>query len=202
MQVEFCDQTFLRAFRAVQYDLKQIIESKELDTLQIRCVKQLKRAKVTDFVSFGPYLYRCEFLMSPRVADILRRFNTTIVRTFGVAAEEPSGDFGGYQLAVMDSLSYDMIDYQKSIFKSGNDLFGNKQYHAVADAEAYKDYLKTYLDFPEKIVLSNAFDRSLDFFIVPPSYLCISERLHAAFTDAGVTGANISATRLPVVVGS
>lgn len=199
MQVEICDNNFLKPMRPLKFNGVEIDMSDEVKRLKITCVKKLKKAIMTDFLSFGPNLAWCPFLVTKRTADILSRFNTTPIHLFPVETEN-SSELNNYSLALIHPLSMDVINFEESTFFTGGMFFpANRQYHRFSNKEEYLEHFNMNITSTEQLVLNNSFDRSLDLFYVMGFAMYISERLKLVLEGNNITGVSISDWRLPTI---
>lgn len=199
MQVEICDDNFLEPMIPLKFNGVEIDMSEEVKRLKITCIKKLKKVIMTDFLSFGPDLTWCPFFVTRRTAAILSRFNTSPIHLFPVAIED-SRELNDYSLALIHPLSMDVIDFEKSVFFSGSEVFiDHRKYHDIPNKEEYIKQFNENLTRPEHIVLNSSFNSNLDLFYSLGFPLYISERLKLALESNNITGVSILDWRLPTI---
>ncbi|QYF94897.1 double-CXXCG motif protein [Massilia sp. PAMC28688] len=156
----------------------------------LQCVRLIPKAKLTDFLQYGPVLMLCPFLVSGRVKDLLNQFNAYGTR-YWPARVEDSKTAHEYYLSFIENIPDDMIDFTRSTFSVGGPVL-KKTTHTFADAAEKKEFMKTHrlVDF-EEIYLNGTFPADTDFFRFSNATIMVSERLKLAIEDLKLTGARI-----------
>ena len=192
MQVEICDDAFLTTLRATDP------QSDAVPAGRIRCLRVLRGAKMTDFLSFGPHLWKCPFLLHERTQALLAPFNTRFTHTFPVEVPGGAPNVNDYALVRVPLLGAGFIDFSRSTYCTGNDLLNNKQQLRFATPQEFL-HSQEWLKWPEHLVLTPAFDRHLDLFNLQGAGLYVSERVKQALEQAQTTGVKFSGMQLPII---
>ncbi|MBL0745089.1 imm11 family protein [Chryseolinea lacunae] len=163
----------------------------ELD-FQVEAARMLPHAKLTDFLSFKPFLISCPFMVNERIKSLLSKHNLQEHYYFPVRVfEKETLRDGNYYLFYSPMQDYDVIDFSKSTFFSGSTISG-KQYFRFGDKD---EFLKAMESNPlltgEKLVLNRDFDKTLDLFNPRFGPVCISEKLKDALQTMDATGINV-----------
>lgn len=91
----------------------------DIDVTQIKEKVQFKlrkKAKVTDIISFAPYLSQCDYLLSKRLGEFIIQFpNTCLLKEIELLSYE--GEFiDHYYLMQIIPYSIEFVDFEKSTF--------------------------------------------------------------------------------------
>ncbi len=177
-----------------KYYYKSEKQRKVGKTAIIEYCELLGRAKITDFISFSPYLAPCQFIVSEKLFNILKNYNLgNYTSFFTVKMFKPKGVRlnENFYMFFQDMLPFSHIDYSKSSIYYGYEALNNKTYVECKD---FNDFHKSNerLNF-EKLILNSNFNNSLDFFSIRGiSDFCISEELLSDLKDNNITGYYIS----------
>ncbi|MEZ2442774.1 hypothetical protein AB6805_13715 [Chitinophaga sp. RCC_12] len=162
----------------------------------------LKSAIMTDFLQFSPALMACDFMVNNKVLDVFKDFNIQKHTLFPVTIYQGSRVIDdNYSLFFMPHLEYDVIDFPKSTFFSGNRILG-KQHHQFEDLTQFRTALKEIspLIGVEVLHLNEKFDKKLDLFRGRLGRMNISEHLKDAIVSANLTGIKLTETEEPKIV--
>ena len=162
----------------------------------------LKSAIMTDFLQFSPALMACDFLVNNRVLDVFRNFNIQNHMLFPVTIYQGNKVIDeNYSLFFLPYLDYDIIDFPKSTFFSGNRILG-KQHHQFENLTQFRTALKEIspLIGVEILHLNEKFDKKLDLFRGRLGRMNISEQLKDAIVSAGLSGVKLTETEEPKIV--
>ncbi|QYF94849.1 hypothetical protein KY495_06600 [Massilia sp. PAMC28688] len=164
----------------------------------LQCVRLLPKAKLTDFLHFGPALMFCPFLVSERALEVLVKFVHYGVRLWPAQVIDRKSSYS-YRLPFIESIPDEMIDFAKSTFSLGG-LIGPKTVYTFSDAEEKKQFVNSHrlLQY-EEIYLNNSFPDIVDFFTLSNAAMIVSERLKLAIEKANLTGVQFLAEEGPWV---
>ena len=154
-------------------------------------VKLLKKARLTDIISFSPNLIGIDFLISSKASRLLDGLNLpnsyffdASIYTFDNASIE-----GKYFALYTTYLGFHCIDFSRTTFCSGNEILG-KTYHHFKNYQDWKDYWdrpKHELIQAEKIGLKSEFANA-DFIKTRLGGPFVSERLLDMRVNNDITG--------------
>lgn len=167
----------------------ELIPNEQLPEIDFKFYfKKLKSAKMTDFMSFTPYMKHCHFLINKSIKDLFNNFNiqqhnffdSIIVDSFNEIINE------NYMLFHCPLQDWDVVDFSKSIFITGG--FGNIPYTEIQFEN--ENELKNFdgITKIKSLGLTDKFDKSLDFFHTRIGGLFVSKRLKLALEDKIVSG--------------
>jgi hypothetical protein len=152
------------------------------------CFKKLKSAKKTSFMSFTPYFKHGHFLVHRKTFELLEHFNIQKHKDYEVLIYDSLNVNldNNYILFYCIFQDWDVIDFEKSVFKSGG--FGNNPEieHKFKNANEMKNFKG--IAKVKTLVLTNRFDKSLDFFHTRLGGLFVSEKLKLELERNNVTG--------------
>ncbi|WP_293902537.1 hypothetical protein [Sphingobacterium sp. UBA5670] len=157
-----------------------------------------KKAKLTDFLDFSPFLYTCPFMLSEQTLDVFEKFNIQKYYTYPVTLFNKGQQLQEkYELFCCPKLQYDIVDFEKSIFYIKKGLYERKHINFNNDEEfrTYPENAKV-----EKLVLNSKFDTSLDFFWGRIGGMYVSKRLKDAIENLGLTGVKIYEDKDPQII--
>lgn len=156
---------------------------------EIQCVRMLPKAKLTNFLQFGPALMNCPFLISESVASLFANYKILNSRLFPAEVMSGQNKFTYYMFYV-ESISYEMIDFSKSVFFSGSEITGKKLF-SFGCAEERVSFLKKnpLLLREEEIWLSGSFPTS-DLFALG-AQIIISEKLKIDIEDFSLCSGSV-----------
>ncbi len=156
----------------------------------LQYLKLKKQAQITDFICFAPAFYH-KFLINDKVQNILGRYNVSSYKLYNVSLYgDNTKIFSNYKFLFSPSLSYDHINFSKSVFSLGNSRTG-KEFIVIHSLEEFLSIDKP-LNRERLVLKSNKFDTSLDYFnlLIFPDPI-ISENLKEGLISESVTGINI-----------
>ncbi len=148
---------------------------------------QLKRnAKLTDFLCFAPAVSH-NFLINKKVYDVLRNFNLPSHKLYPAALSIDGVSNAEFSFWYCPSFDFDVIDFQKSKFSTGNDRLGNRREIQVNSEEDLKKVTSSINR--DKIVLKNTFNHNLDLIdlLIYDTFI-ISEKLKDALIKEQLSG--------------
>jgi hypothetical protein len=166
----------------------------------IQCARLLKNAKLTDFLEFRPFLMACPYMVSDRVKTVFSKFRFSEHYYMPVDVYDANRLVAKYNLLYCPLLDYDIVDFPKSLFFTGNAFLRTKKIHSFNSREEHLRFLKSNaLVGEEKIHLSKLFDKALDFFYPRFGGLYISERLKEAIIQERFTGIKVLEPSEPTI---
>lgn len=152
------------------------------------CLKKLKSARKTSFMSFSPYLKHGHFLVEKKTLELFEHYNIQKHKNYEAKIFDSNSESydDNYMLFYCVLQDWDVIDFKKSIFKSGG--FGNLpeielKFKDENELRNFKGIAKV-----KTLALNNRFDKSLDFFHTRLGGLFVSERLKLELERNNVTG--------------
>ncbi|HZY78796.1 MAG TPA: hypothetical protein VFE50_04690 [Cyclobacteriaceae bacterium] len=152
-----------------------------------------KKAKLNDFVSFSPNFMGCPFIIREKVKFEIEKYN--LGRHYYIPVELFDKSIlvdEKYFLFFSPLIGFEIIDFTKSLFYSGNEIVG-KRHVIVNDAADYVSRLRDgAFVTSDNLVLSNNFDKSLDLFKPRFDGIYGSERLVKHLLTCRFTGIVIS----------
>lgn len=143
---------------------------------ELQCVEMLPKAKLTDFLQFGPHLIHCNFLVSDKLFTLLSRKNMSPHRFFPAKVMSSYG-IHIYYLPYIPNLDDNIIDFSKSVYRAGNDILGNDTCSFASPEEKYLFFKENLLMSGKEIYLNSNFDKTCDLFILNEVGIVISENL-------------------------
>lgn len=157
--------------------------------IELKKVRLLKKAMITDFMGYSQYLVGIPFLISKRVADIFEHFKiqqnylyrVELYTYQGKEVEMP------YYLFYCPFLGFDTIDYKNSVLYSGDELLGDKQYHTIHSLEEYNDLLDEtpFIHFEKLTIVP---EKELNLYQLRTGGIFVSNALREAMDLEGLTG--------------
>lgn len=156
--------------------------------VELQCLEKLEDAILTDFLSFGPVLLSCPFLISLNVEKCFAKFRLQEHYFYDAKVFDKKSIFN-YKLFYCPTLPYASINFEQSIFYSGS-LLSGKAYCNLSNEAELLDYSENNSANvrAEKIVLADDFDRNLDLFSLKFGGVFVSERLKEALESFNFTG--------------
>ncbi|SHF25720.1 hypothetical protein SAMN03080594_103107 [Arenibacter palladensis] len=156
---------------------------------EIEYCQLLKKAYLTNILSFSPHLFGCHFVIDEKTHSIFKNFN------FGEYSEfiplklfDNKGQLvrEKYYLLFQDLILNSWIDFKNSVFYKGHSFTNDKENISFNSPIDYKEELFVNT---ENIVLNDNFDSSLDFFTtrIDTNYF-VSENLLLEMEKNGLTG--------------
>ena len=133
-------------------------------SIEIEYCQLLKKAYLTNFLSFSPYLLGCHFIVDEKTYNVLSSFNLgRFSRFFPLNLYDSKGQLvrEKYFLFFQDLLLNSWIDFKNSIFYTGHSITGDRKSISFNNSKEYNEVL---FKNTEQIVLNEKFDLELDFF--------------------------------------
>lgn len=160
--------------------------------MNLEHVKMVKHAKMTDFISFYPFIPFSHCLISPKVQKILSTFQISEHKLYNTVIDFNDTIIQDYKLLFFISFELDsVINVQRSIFFKGFD-FPVKDFYSFETIEEYNDLKKENYLKAKTLCLNSNFNADLDMFDLRlSSELFISQDLKETFEIAGITGIDI-----------
>lgn len=155
--------------------------------------KLLKKATLTDFLQFSPYMFACPFLISSRVKIALGSYHIQEYFLFPAILYGEEGKIltEDYSLFYMPLQEFDVVNFDKSIFYTQLGIHKeNRKYLSFKNIDQYKSFSGGIKQI-EKLVLNEDFDKTLDLFETRLGGMFISEYLKDWFELSEFTGINI-----------
>lgn len=159
--------------------------------IELQSIIMLKNAKLTDFMSYSPFLINSPFLISKRAYEIIREFE--IHEHLAIKSRvDFCGSIHEYFLFHYKKLNKIIIDYKKSLFFIGNSITG-KVYLEFTSAEDEEHYIKSnnVTIQTEKLVLNSNLLGCVDFLVSHHGDIFISDKLKAEIEKNALTGVNL-----------
>ncbi|MBT1706558.1 hypothetical protein [Chryseosolibacter indicus] len=170
------------------WDRKDFLPTKEFI---FKYIKLRKNAKVTDLLSFAPHLLGIDFVLSSKVKRLLNGLDLNNNHFFATNLFDFNGHVIHEQYFVLYTIyfGFETVNFKKSVFFSGDDQLGHKQYHNFETWRNWEDYW----DRPdhefvkaEKIVIAEKHPG--DYIKTRLGGPFISERLLDRWTSFGISG--------------
>ena len=153
--------------------------------------QKLKLARLTDVISFSPYLNYCHFILNDKAIRCLERFNVQNYHLLPVVIYDEHGKETdtNYKMFFCKLMDWNIIDFKNTVFSTGG--YGNFeiQYHTFINYEDYKKFNK--ITKVTKLGLNKEFDNSLDFFCTRLGGIFISNALKNEFLENNITGLDV-----------
>lgn len=159
--------------------------------VDLEYIKLKKKAKLTDFLDVSPIISRT-FLVSDRTIRLLQSFELPAYRVYKARLYNYSGiEIPGYHFLYIPALSYDVINFNQTIFYTGT--IKNKRFFNIACPEEFEKLKEKEIFDVELLAFNEKFNKNLDFFCPRPtiSQYYISNRLREAFQDHQLSGVDI-----------
>ena len=153
------------------------------------------RAKLTGFLKSDLYYMGCPFMLSRRAREVFAAHEIGPHYWFDVFIYDKAGLLvsDDYSLFYCPYLDYEAIDFPRSRFRFNRSLPASPQweYFTLSDSQTFNSFCDTKRKMPdiESLVMSERFDRSLDYFKCRIGPIFMSERLQKAIREAGLTNA-------------
>jgi hypothetical protein len=168
------------------WDIEEAKRRNLIQNLEValECVELLPKAKLTDFLMFSPALKGCRYMVSEKVASILLRHNLPFHKFFPAIVKSKTTSHK-YFLPYFEWYKYEVLDYSRSVFYTGNHISGKKPRQFVS-SQKREDYEKSNRQFTHILdaYLNTSFDASLDWFEILAT-IVVSERLKDELEKAG-----------------
>ena len=165
-------------------------QNRKMDSaIEIEHCQLLKKAYLTNFLSFSPYIFGCHFIVDSKTYSVLKTFNLGKYSEFiPLKLFDSNGQpiSEKYYLFFQDLILNSWIDFKNSVFYNGHSVTKDKKNITFKNAIEYK---KELFVNTEQIVLNENFDSNLDFFIsrIDNSFF-VSENLVMEMKKSGLTG--------------
>ncbi|MFC6223992.1 hypothetical protein ACFP2F_12135 [Hymenobacter artigasi] len=153
------------------------------------------RAKLTDFLESDLYYMGCPFMLSRRAREVFELHELGPSYWFDVIIYDKAGLLvsNDYSLFYCPYLGYEAIDFARSRFRLNLSLPASPrwEYIKLPSLQTFEAFCNTKHKIPniESLVMSEQFDRSLDYFKCRIGPIFMSERLQNAVKEAGLTNA-------------
>jgi len=171
--------------------------------VNLGCIRLEPNAILTDFISYDPNLHHGgKFLVSDRALEILLDHNLGLFKIYNVSIYSDDKHYANYKLLYCPSLSYNVIDFERTLFFTGNKLRGKKTFK-INSSEQFEGMKEEGPLFQtEQIVFNNRFNQQLDYFSCKVSLpdIFISDRLKKSLIRENVTGLNIIQAYDPILL--
>ena len=157
--------------------------------IEIEYCRLLKKAYLTNFMSYSPNLFGCHFIIDEKAYNILHGFEFGKFSKFiPLKLYDNKGQYvnGKYYLLFQDLILNSCVDFKNSLFYTGHKVTGDRKNISFNNPKEYK---KELFVNTEQIVLNEKFDDNLDFFTPRiDTRFFISENLMAEIERNGLTG--------------
>ena len=190
--LKFFDNTEQKYWEVLEQGLPNL-------NINLECVKLRNGAKVTDFLSYYPNLYfGGKFLLSKKAVNIISQFNLPQFKLYPAQLIANQNTYE-YKLLYTPVIKNN-INFQKTIFYTGNKLTGKRRFK-LNSTEEFKKKKDSDIFRTEKVVFDYSFDENLDYFIplVTIPHIFISERLKLAIEENNLTGISILDANDPAI---
>ena len=154
----------------------------------VECIELLPKAILTDFLLFGPVLINCEYAISERVVEILRRFHIHKGSWFPASVIDQRAISHPYWVIHLETMDDSVIDFSKSLFYTGWNP-EEKNLIRFENIREKEDFSKTSILKIHSLSFNDSFDDSIDMFTIKNhGETIISERLKRELTASRATG--------------
>ena len=159
--------------------------------LDFQYIKLQKKAKLLDFMTYGPHVSCGEFLISPKVATIFETLKLPPYKLYPAKLVQGTNTILDYKVLYCPWFNYDVIDFRNSIFMDKIPSRINPDVKEIKITNE-EEYLKNNIVHVKKIAVndSSIFDFDLFRLRIYTSYF-ISERLKNIVIEEGLTGIDI-----------
>jgi hypothetical protein len=159
------------------------------EDFEIQCARMLPKAKLTEFLGYGPLLHNSPFLVSAKVAEVFSGFALQPHRLFPAKVQK-GGDWLSYFLFYLFPVEDSYLDFPNSVFLTKHLFFGGEPV-TFASAEERTRFMRTHVCTFLKTARLTHKAWGLDLFALGAE-LFISDRLKEALETEGLaSGANI-----------
>ena len=208
-QVEICKECFRdkRMYDEIldyfcNRDAEKSIAFGALEHFELQCVKPLVGAVLTEFLSYGPCLPDCPFMIG---AGAYNCFLEAGVKNCSYINARVVSEGRGldYKLFYFPPFDYSVIDFQSSVFFTGNRLSG-KTYHKFDSFQHFDDArAKSSLIYrSESVVLNSNFDLDLKLFELKFGTMIASRQLVDELRGRNCSGIDFIPLQVEVVAGN
>ena len=177
-------ERFYDGYRFDAANNRKIEESIEIEFCQL-----LKKAYLTNFMSYSPNLFGCHFIIDERAYNILHRFEFGKFSKFiPLKLYDNKGQYvnGKYYLLFQDLILNSCVDFKNSLFYTGHKVTADRKNVSFNNPKEYQNELFVNT---EQIILNEKFNNNLDFFTPRiDTRFFISENLMAEIERNGLTG--------------
>ncbi|WP_207422811.1 hypothetical protein [Desertivirga brevis] len=177
-------------FRFTSYELNKYQAPAE--NFEFEYVKFLKKAKVTDVISYSPKLVEFQFIISTKAKAVLDQLNLPNCRFYKTSLFDSRGDKvpNNFFMLQMTYSDVDVINFRKSSFYRGSDILGKKYLNINNYQEFQQEKEIDALISVEHISLKKEMIKS-DLILSPVGGLFASERLWDKWSDLRITGIKV-----------
>lgn len=174
----------------IKYDFdKNQIEPADLD---FEYVKLLKKAKITDIISYSPSLREFQFILSSKAKGLLEGLNIPNCRFYTTKLYDYNGNqvHDNFYMLQTSYLGYEAINFEKSIFYFGSEISG-KRYQKINNYEEFRKALDLNpILTTEHVGIKKEFVNS-EFINTRLGGPLVSERLWDRWSNFEVTGIKV-----------
>lgn len=157
--------------------------------IELKRIKLLKRAVLTDIMGYSGHLIGCPFAVSERIVNVFSHFRIQNNYLYPIELHTYEGKriITPYYLFYCPFLGFDVVDYKNSIFYSGDDLLGDKQYHTIRSSDDYLALLdlNPFIHFDKLTIIPQ---KELDLYQLRTGGLFMSDALREAIELMKLTG--------------
>jgi hypothetical protein len=159
-----------------------------------------KLVRYTDFISYSPSFAGIPFLVNQKALSFLQEIK--IQQFYVVPANIFTKDNTvlKYWLIYLPYIDISFSDFNKSIFFTGDEHFGKKEYFTASSFTEYCNKKLNSLRKTEKIVLKSLFDSNLDVFQSRMTSLAVSQNFKDKYLNLGLTGLNINIKKFDIEI--
>lgn len=163
-----------------------------VQTLKSPVIKStlLKKAKITDLMSYAPEYHCLHYIYSEKFINILKAFNIGDYSLFDFEIKDVPEK---YYLMFIKNVTLPELIYDKCVIYSGHPVLNNVRYYPVNNYQDYLDLNKNeeLLNDFEKIAISKEHYGKDIIEIQAGGYPYYSEKLIDFLLDCGITGLDV-----------
>jgi hypothetical protein len=148
-----------------------------------------KSAKPTSFVSFGPHFFGVKFLVDFSAKEAFSKLNIQKHRMYPTSVCSKAGNLD-YWMFYTHRLDYEVVDFDRSTFYTGNQFIGRTTYR-YGSSDEYRAALSVYEGKlrPDIIALSQDTDQTFDLYQLPTEgRFIVSSRFKEQLERVGCVG--------------
>jgi len=185
-------------FGFIKYKFEEIQTPPE--GFEFEYVKLLKKARITDIISYSPKLLEFQFILSSKAKGLLDGLNIDNCRFYPTKLYDHSGNRVSDNFFMLQTtfLGFEAINFEKSIFYYGSEILGKKYQKINSYGEFKKAVDLNPLLSTEHVSLKKEFINS-DFIIIRLGGPFVSERLWDRWSNFGVTGIKVFERKTAIV---
>ena len=157
--------------------------------LEFEYVRLLKKAKITDVISYSPALREFQFILSSKAKELLEGLNIPNCSFYTTKLYDYNGNrvLGNFFMFQTSYLGYEAINFEKSIFYYGSEILG-KKYQKINNYEEFRKSVDLNpLISAERVSLKKEIVNS-EFVITRFGGPFVSEKLWDRWSNFGVMG--------------